>query len=415
MAGPQGRNSQGDRMELARRSFLGVALGTAVPGIFRQAAYAAPTADRPGGNQKILVVLQLTGGNDGLNTVIPFRDAAYAAARPQTRLSSGIHKLDAEIALHPKLTGLSTLFQKQQVALIQGVGYPQPNRSHFESMDIWHTATSNRAEKYGWLGKAAPKLGTAGVSLQIGSDTAPLCLTGATGPAAALQSLQEYQLKVAERGDDPQRRRVIEGLAGSSSAKPGGLADLLRKNAQETYRSAESLRDVGQRIGSKTSYPATQLSERLKLIASLISAGVSERIYFTSLNGFDTHAEQLPQHARLMDELAGGLAAFQTDLEASGQADRVVTLVFSEFGRRVKENGSAGTDHGAAGPVFLLGKSVRAGIHGAHPSLTDLDDGDLKHHTDFRSIYAALLDHWLEVPSASILGATYPKLDLLQS
>jgi len=403
-------------MDLSRRTFMGVAIGSSLPGIFRTAAWAAPASNQAGGEQTVLVLLQLTGGNDGLNTVIPFRDHDYLMARPQLKQpASQVLKLNEDLALHPKAKGLSELFQSQQLALIQGVGYPQPNRSHFESMDLWHTTTTDRNEKYGWLGKAAPKLGAAGVCLQIGDDTAPLCLTGSTGPAPALQSLKEYQLKVAENGDAPKKRQVIESLAGANTAKSGSLAELLRKNAQETYRSAASLRDVSQKAMSNTSFPSTGLGTRLKLISSLIAAGVSERIYFTSLGGFDTHAEQLPAHGRLMDELAGSLAAFQADLKATGQARRVVTLVYSEFGRRVKENGSAGTDHGAAGPVFLIGEGVQPGIHGAHPSLTDLDDGDLKFHTDFRSIYAALLDDWLKVPSPGIIQGTYPKLSLVKS
>ena len=190
------------------------------------------------------------------------------------------------------------------------------------------------------------------------------------------------------------------------------MRDLLRKSAQHSYRSAASLRRVNQKYDTPVNYPSKPLAQQLKLVAQLIDAGVSERIFFTQLGGFDTHADQPKLHPELLTELSTSLAAFHSDLKHHGHDQRVVALTFSEFGRRVKENGSQGTDHGAAGPVFLTGGKVKAGVHGAHPSLTDLDDGDLKFHTDFRRIYATLLDDWLGVSSKEILGEEFTKLPL---
>ena len=401
-------------MTFSRREFLGVAMGAAAPGIFRAAALAAPGSDQAGGKQTVLVIVQLAGGNDGLNTVIPFRDPAYSAARAALKPSfSAVKKINEDLAFHPSGTGFAELLERNELALIQGVGYPQPNRSHFESMDIWHKATAAITQPYGWLGRTAPVLGTAGTALQIGSDPAPLCLKGPTGPAPALRSLADYQLKVAEQGDDPAKRKAIEQLADTTkSTESGSLRDLLRKSAQQSYRSAASLRRVNQKYDTPVNYPAKQLGQQLKLVAQLIDAGVSERIFFTSLGGFDTHADQPKLHPGLLEELSTSLAAFHADLKHHGHDQRVVALTFSEFGRRVKENGSQGTDHGAAGPVFLTGGKVKAGVHGAHPSLTDLDDGDLKFHTDFRRIYATLLDDWLGVSSKEILGEEFGKLPL---
>jgi uncharacterized protein (DUF1501 family) len=401
-------------MHLSRREFMGVAIGAAAPGIFRSTALAAPGSDQPGGKQTILVVVQLSGGNDGLNTVIPFRDPAYLAARPVLKPDAGmVKKINEDLAFHPSGTGFAKMLEHGQLAVLQGVGYPQPNRSHFESMDIWHKATAAVGQPYGWLGRTVPRLGTAGTALQIGGDPAPLCLKGPTGPAPALKSLADYQLKVKEGGDDPDKRQVIERLADSTQGtEAGSLRDLLRKSAQQSYRSAASLRRVSQKYETPIIYPTQQLGQQLKLVAQLIDAEVSERIYFTALGGFDTHADQPLVHPNLLTELSESLAAFHADLAHHGHDKRVVVLTFSEFGRRVKENGSKGTDHGAAGPVFLSGGAIKGGVHGDHPSLTDLDDGDLKFHTDFRRIYATLLDDWLGVSSQELLGEQFPKLDL---
>lgn len=401
-------------MNVSRRDFLGVAMGAAAPGIFQATALAAPPSDQPGGKQTVLVVVQLAGGNDGLNTVIPFRDPAYLEARSVLKPdAAAIRKITPDIGFHPSASGFSQLLEQGHLAVLQGVGYPQPNRSHFESMDIWHKATASIEQPYGWLGRTVPRLGTAGTALQIGGDPAPLCLKGPTGPAPALKSLADYQLRVKENGDDPDKRQVIERLADSTKGtESGSLRDLLRKSAQQSYRSAASLRRVNQKYDTPVNYPSKPLGQQLKLVAQLIDAEVSERIYFTSLGGFDTHSDQPLFHPNLLTELSDSLAAFHADLKHHGHNQRVVVLTFSEFGRRVKENGSKGTDHGAAGPVFVSGGAIKGGLHGEHPSLTDLDDGDLKFHTDFRRIYATLLDDWLGVPSQQILGQEFEKLPL---
>jgi uncharacterized protein (DUF1501 family) len=391
-----------------------LALGAGAPEFFRRVAYAAPKSDQPGGKQTVLVVVQLSGGNDGLNTVIPYADPAYAAARPTLKQPTAeIKRINDALGFHPALGGFAKLLESSQLAIVQGVGYPNPNRSHFESMDIWHKATPAKEQIFGWLGRTLPKLGSAGVALQIGDDQPPLALIGATGNAPNLRSLEGYQLIVSQGGDNQPKRQVIEKLADTSGGS-GSLRDLVRQSARETYRSAASLRDVSQNYKSSVSYPASGLGGRLKLIAQLIDAGVPERVYYTSLGGFDTHAVQAKSHAGLLSQLGDALAAFQSDLTEHGHAQRVVTLTFSEFGRRVLENGSQGTDHGAAAPLFLAGGAVQAGPLGAHPSLADLDDGDLKFHTDFRSVYATVLERWLGVASREILGAEYPLLPLFR-
>lgn len=407
-------------MPLSRRTFLtrgsAVALGVSLPGLFRRAALAAPKSDAPGGAQTVLVVVQMTGGNDGLNTVIPFRDALYTAARPTLKpQESKLLKIDEQLAFHPAMTGLAGLFEKSQVAIVQGVGYPQPNRSHFSSMDIWHKATAAREQQYGWLGRSHAQLGAGNRAMAIGGGDPPLALFGPTGFAPAVKSLQEYQLRVTLKGDDPAKRALIEKFAESPAPAKNDLLNLVRSSARETYRSSQRLRQAAEKYDTPVAYPETGLGQRLKLVAQLIASGVPERVYYTSLEGFDTHAVQAPWHAQLLQEFSDAVAAFQKDLAHQGQQDRVLLMSFSEFGRRVKENASEGTDHGAASQMFLAGGRVKAGVVGAHPSLADLDDGDLKHHTDFRSVYGTVLKDWLGVSPEEILGGRYPALELLKA
>ena len=401
-------------MSLSRRRFLqgssAVAFGLGLPEFFRRAALAAPDAAAPGSRETILVVVELTGGNDGLNTVIPFRDPAYAAARPTLKqAAAAVRKIDEDLAFHPSMDGFSKLLEDSKLAIVQGVGYPNPNRSHFESMDIWHKATASREQQYGWLGRAVPHLEAAG-AMHIGEGEPPLALFGGSGHAPSLRSLEQYQLRVG--GDETRKRAILEKQA----AAPGGGDDLLqfvRSSARQTYASAERLRQVAKSYETPVGYPATGLANRLKLIAQLIDAGVPERIYYTSHGGFDTHAAQQEMHARLLQEFSEALAAFVEDVAAHGHGRRVLVMTFSEFGRRVRENGSQGTDHGVASQMFLAGETVRPGLIGAHPSLTDLDSGDLKFHTDFRSVYATVLDEWLGIRPSDVLGGEYPRLDLL--
>jgi uncharacterized protein (DUF1501 family) len=324
-------------------------------------------------------------------------------------------KIDGELAFHPALGGFSRLLEKSQLAIVQGVGYPQPNRSHFTSMDIWHTASPAAQGPYGWLGRATEGAAGSGGSLYVGGGELPLALNGPANRAKNLRSLEEYQLKVAGDGDDPERRKLIERFAATQPEESGNLLDRIRSTARETYQSSARLREVAQKYDTPVAYPQTGLAQRLKLIAQLIDAGVSERVYYAQLPGFDTHSDQAKMHADLLGELAGGLAAFHDDIAHHGHAQRVLTVTFSEFGRRVRENGSLGTDHGAASQLFVAGEGVAAGVIGAHPSLTDLDEGDLKFHTDFRRVYATLLDGWLGVPSRGVLGQEFVGLPLLKS
>ena len=381
-------------------------------------AAAAPGLDQRGAKDTILVVVQLTGGNDGLNTVIPFADAAYQKARPTLKVpAASVHKLEQGLGLAPTMTGFSKLWEASQLAIVQGVGYAQPNRSHFESMDIWHKATPTATEKFGWLGRCAPEIGGAGNAvLHIGDGEPPLAVYGATGYAPSMRSIQDFQLKTGSGAEGDRRRAAVESLAEKPEGAAGGddLLSFVQSSAKQSFASAARIREVAAEYKSGVNYPTTPLAQRLKLIAQLIDAKLPQRVYYVSLDGFDTHAAQALSHGQLLGTLASAMGAFHADLKEHGHSERVIGFVFSEFGRRVAENGSQGTDHGTAAPVFLTGAGIQPGLHGAHPSLENLDEGDTKFHTDFRSVYATLLQDWLGVTANKVLAGQYPTLPIIR-
>lgn len=411
-------------MSVHRRDFLKqtlagsalVSMGAAtVPGFLARSARAA--AVEGGSTEKILVVVQLLGGNDGLNTVVPHKNDGYPRARRALRLPPAqLHKVTDEIGLHPGLGQFGKLLEDGRLAIVQGVGYPNPDRSHFRSMEIWETArTESGAVETGWLGRVLdahpPRPGADLPALAIGPRTG-LALKARTTEAPSLDSLEQYRLRLA--GDEAAKRTERDALDRLARLDRGDdpLLGFVRRSTLVAYDSSKRLEQVAAQKG-ESKYPQNYgLARRLELIAQIVKAGFGTRIYYTTLDGFDTHANQLASHAALMTELGDSLAAFHADLKAAGQADRVAVMTFSEFGRRVAENASAGTDHGAAAPLFVVGPVKQAGLIGEHPSLDDLDDGDLKHHTDFRRVYAAMLERWLGLPAAPVLGEGFPPLEL---
>ncbi len=410
-------------MLLSRRKFLAttttsaavISGATPVPELLLQAA-AAPQRGKQ--LENVLVMLQLTGGNDGLNTVVPYADEEYARNRFETRIkASAALKLDDYVGLHPAMGGLHRHFQNGRVTIVQGVGYASPNRSHFESMDIWHTALTNAAgtsRQVGWLGNtldtALHGIADNDVSaMHLGGEVQPLALAGLKVQVPSIGSFEDFQF--ADHGR-PDFARVRKRLLAASSAGDNRLLEHVRAAAQTALSSSQRLRTVLAQRRNFADYPQTDLGKKLHGIAQLIRAGLSTRIYYVTLDGFDTHSLQAEAHAALLREMSGAVTAFLDDLEQSGQSQRVLLACFSEFGRRVRENASRGTDHGAAAPMLLAGGNLQGGLVGRHPSLTDLEDGDLKFHTDFRRVYASILEDWLGVKSASLLGQRFQPLKL---
>ncbi|MER3415363.1 MAG: hypothetical protein C4297_04005 [Gemmataceae bacterium] len=394
-----------------------VAVGLSIPRFLSRTAAATLPADKSGGKDTLLVVVQLTGGNDGLNTVVPFKDPLYAKYRQALRLPlPQLHKIEDDVALHPSLKGFAELLDDGALCVVQGVGYPNPSQSHFRSMDIWHAGSMAENPSEGWLGKTLRQLsGSQAFHIAQENEEAPLALSGSPGRVPSLTRLEDFRLhmRAAHRGDLLAQRKVLQQASAGTSSP--GLLDFIQRTATQTYAQVQRLQELAQSYEPRVPYPASGLAQRLKLVAQLIDAEVGARIFYVSLDGFDTHAEQLATHGRLLQELSDAVTAFFKDMSARGHRDRIVLMTFSEFGRRVAENGSKGTDHGAAAPMFLVGGRVHAGVVGNHPSLADLDMGNLKHHTDFRQVYAAVLDQWLGVSSRQVLGSAFRQAPVLQT
>jgi uncharacterized protein (DUF1501 family) len=402
---------------LSRRKFILhssslVSLSPLVPTMLLRAAQdATPQADA-----KVLVVIQLDGGNDGLNTVVPYADDAYAKARVKLRLETReLHKLDDHVGLHPRMKSAKALFDDGRLAIVQAVGYPNPDKSHFRSMRIWQTASMDDAahNAYGWLGQAldrspAPHASGEAAAIYVGEEQTPVALWGRRSSATALSRLDDLTLTHA--ADEP------------ASATDGAVADradvrqFVTRQVLSAYAAAEQFRreELATKEARPSKYPDNALAGRLELIARLLKSGSRARVFYTSQSGYDTHASQLNTQANLLGELSSALKAFLDDLKEAKLDDRVVVLAFSEFGRRVEENDSQGTDHGTAGPVLLAGPAVKPGLHGKTPSLTDLSGGDLKSSIDFREVYATLLDKWLELRAPDSLTG-FKELSLLRS
>jgi uncharacterized protein (DUF1501 family) len=394
------------RREFLKSSTL-IAAGTVVPTFLARTAWAAKAAAK----DSILVVVQLTGGNDGLNTVIPFKDDAYYKLRPTIGVPKDqVKKVNDSIGLHPSLDGFAGLLEDKALCVVQGVGYPNPSQSHFRSMDIWQAASTAESLTEGWIGKALKGLQAPAFHVSGENEPAPLALTGAPARVPSIRSIEEFQLKMnAASGADRQgQKSLIEAAAKGTMPEPKpGLLDFVRKTALNTYASSQRLQEIGKNYEPKAPYPGTPLANRLRLCAQLIDAGLGARIFYVSLENFDTHANQggiAGTHAQLLGQLSGAVTAFYKDLAARGHEDRVLVMTFSEFGRRAAENGSKGTDHGSGAPMFLVGGKVKAGLVGEHPSLTKLEDGNLKHAIDFRTVYAAVLEQWLGVSRKDVLG-----------
>lgn len=402
-------------MNTNRRRFLQSSLGASallsasatVPDLVARTAIAA--SQKSGEN--ILVVVQLSGGNDGLNTVVPYADPLYDKNRIALRIDrASVLKLDDEVGLHPNLKSFAKLAEQGRLAVVQGVGYPNPDRSHFSSMDVWHTAERNpQRQRDGWLGRTVElttrAAGAAAPALHLGGGPLPPALASRTVAIPSVESLDGFKL-AGRRGVDLAELREV---AQAERRDGGDMLAFLQRTTLGAYESSERVQAALGLQADAATYPGHRLAQKLKNVARLIDAGLETRIYYVSLDGFDTHANQRQAHANLMTELGESVAAFLADLTERGHIERTTVLMFSEFGRRVKENASAGTDHGAAAPVFLAGGGLRgAGVVGKHPSLEDLDrEGDLKFHTDFRSVYAAILESRLGAASRDILGGNY--------
>ncbi len=404
-------------MSQTRRSFLTAALGAAALPLLPRFSFATIAARSPR-RDRVLLLVDLAGGNDGLNMVVPFEDDAYQRARPTLRLGrDDLLPLKEGMGLRKELAPLHERFAAGELAIVRAAGYPQPDRSHFRSSDIWHTASlAPESMKRGWIGRLGDLAELAGngrmPTLMVGGGAVPLLVMGERGPAPQAEELSRLALPIGPSDGAAARADTLKALARA----PGGhgALDFLREASRASYEQAAQVECAAAKGATHATYPATPLGNAMKLAAQLVAGGLDCTSYYVRQSGYDTHAFQAQTHALLLADLGSALGAFWQDIVAVGAAERIVVLVWSEFGRRVAENGSRGTDHGAAAPVLVMGKAVSGGLFGAPPSLTTLDEvGDLRYTTDFRQIYATLLEQWLEVPPASVLGETFETLPLI--
>jgi uncharacterized protein (DUF1501 family) len=377
-------------------------------------------------DHRILVVVQLGGGNDGLNTVIPYGDPAYFNARPQIAVQAPgatgntvALQLDqgAGIGLHPALAPLKELYDEGLVSVVQGVGYPNPNRSHFTSMDIWQTGRLD-AKGSGWIGRYFDATCN-GTPIPEGSvavgRTAPLAMEGNIQKPISFENPALFRWLGEDLHGSMKEPYDAINRAGSLAGTPAETQkDFLMRTALDAQvASGRILAAVAKQ--PLVRYPDHGLARQLRTVGAMIRDGMPTRVYYATMGGFDTHSGQAGRHAQLLRQVAESVAAFQRDLKEQGNAERVVTLVFSEFGRRVKQNGSGGTDHGTAAPVFVIGAGVKPGVVGRHPSLVDLDQGDLKFGVDFRSVYASLLGDWMKAPADQILRGQFASAGVMRA
>jgi uncharacterized protein (DUF1501 family) len=431
------------RREFLRRTVLGSSLAWTVPAFLAntfsalQAEAADSAIQKPTGKDAtILVVLQMAGGNDGINTVVPYANDFYHKARPRIgHKPEDVLKINGDIGLHGAMKGFKELYDAGQLSIIQGVGYPNPNRSHFRSTEIWQTASdADKIEKYGWLGRYFDNA-CAGADPVVGvtiGNQLPESFFAAKPTGICFSNPQNYRFMANGAAMEESYRKLNElemssplpddNSGGSIASLPAGMpmtggraVDFITRTALDAQQSSDEIRGIAARVQNQAGYPPSQLGGSLKLVARLIGGGLPTRIYYVSQGGYDTHTNQLASQQRLLGDLAECVKAFTDDLKAQGNLPRVLVMTFSEFGRRVAENANGGTDHGAAAPVFVIGNKVNAGLLGRYPSLApaDLFEGDIRYNVDFRNVYAAVLENWLKTKSAPILGRRFAPLPVV--
>jgi uncharacterized protein (DUF1501 family) len=409
-------------MAISRREFvrgaaglLGLAaLGGAFPALLLRSRVAERVAAASGTGGRVLVVVELFGGNDGLNTVIPYQSDVYYRRRPSLAIPQReVLPLEGSVGLHPSLRPLLGWYRDQRLAVIQGVGYPNPNLSHFRSMDVWWSGDPGPERSSGWLGRyldaTAARSSNPLRAISIGSALPKALLAhrvsvpSLEGIGAARFSLPPFE------GPAGPWMQAYAALSATHGTEPPYLA-LVRRSDRTAVQVADTLERVGRgSYVSRVTYPESPLARSLQLVARLVAADLGTEVFYVGMGGFDEHADEKAQHASLLGQYAEAMDAFFRDLTAQGRSDRVLSLTYSEFGRRTAENASGGTDHGAAAPVLVMGGSVRGGLYGQYPSLTDLDPvGDLRYNVDFRAVYSTVVERWLNADPAPAVGRRWP-------
>ncbi|HIF44515.1 MAG TPA: DUF1501 domain-containing protein [Dehalococcoidia bacterium] len=368
----------------------------------------------------VLAVLQLSGGNDALNTIIPYSNPLYADNRPSVRVSEDqVLPINDQIAFNPAMAPIKELYDQGKVAIIQGVGYPNPNRSHFRSMDIWHTCEPETVGNEGWLGRAIRDLDPTGENVLTGVNFGrglPRSLAAPGVPVASVGNLETYGVLTGIEDDQREEALDIFSRMYSPAMGRGQVMDYLSHTGMDALKGADILSTAPEKYSSTVEYGGNSVAQYMRNIAQTHIAGFGTRFLYTTApyNSFDTHAGQMVGHSSLWSEVSAAVRDFQSDLEENDAADNMTLLVFTEFGRRVHDNGS-GTDHGSGGVAFVIGNNVKGGLYGEYPSLDEskLLEGDLHFNNDFRGLYSTLLENWIGIDAKTIVGGNFEKMDFI--
>jgi len=405
------------RRDFLRKGLYGIGVTAGLPVLLSRTATALTAQALRGTSmeahpERILVVVELSGGNDGLNTVVPFGDDAYYRLRPNLGIPvTKTLPIADGFGFHPSLVGFERLFKDGVMGVVHGCGYENPSLSHFSSMGFWHTGVPNGGEQFGWLGRLADGVydhdAQGNIIVNIGTRQSPAVR------ARHHQPLVFNDPRSFRREGSEVEKQAIEGMRPAAPVNP--TLEFLAATADNAIASSQFVREAAAGYRTPIDYGIGGLSPQLRRVAALINAEMPTRLYYVSYQGnsFDTHVHQADPHARLLAYTADAVRGFVEDLKRIGRADTVAIMMFTEFGRRVEENASLGTDHGTATPMFVIGAGVRGGLYGRHPSLTDLDDGNLKMTTDFRRVYATMIEEWLGFSDTeSILKGSFEPLGM---
>lgn len=396
------------RRDFLSRGLYGIGVGAGLPLLLSRTSAALAAEALQGTSlekhpERILVVIELSGGNDGLNTVVPYGDSTYYKVRPRLAISEReVIKVADGFGFHPSMVGFERLYKDGLLAVVHGCGYEHPSLSHFSSMGFWHTGVPNGGESLGWLGRVADEgypATTRNVIVNIGNTQSLAVRSGKHSPLVF-----DDPARFRREGTDAEQH--VLAVVSEGHTTTNATLEFLTSMARNATESSDFVRQASATYRTPVDYgSAGGLGINLQRVAALIAAEMPTRLYYVSYQGnqFDTHVQQADLHSRLLMYTADAVRGFMEDVKRIGRANDVAVMMFTEFGRRVEENGSLGTDHGTATPMFIVGKGVKGGFHGRHPSLTDLDDGNMKMTMDFRRVYATMIREWLGYQDASAI------------
>ncbi len=407
-------------MSMKRLNFLlgsvsGLAVVANTEHLFAKALAQAPLAGLPGGSDRVLILLNLQGGNDGLNTVVPHGNQRYYQLRPNLAIGpNDVLRIDDQLGFNPMMKSFKAMYDKGEVAIVQGVGYPNPDLSHFRSTEIWQTASPDRYLHSGWLGRYLDEANLPANNLFNGvalSQLVPEALDASNVDVPAIANLGAYGLTI--NGNNGTRNAFSTLVHDRTVPFKSPYLARVMEIEDHAQRGSQELPKLIAGYKTQAAYPATPIGRSLALAAQIVGSNLGTKVIYVEHGSFDTHVNQKATHDKLIEQFSDAIAAFYDDLAAHGNDKRVLTMTFSEFGRRAAENGSNGTDHGEASPLFLIGGGVKGGVYGDNPVIGQEAFGNVKYTIDFRNVYATILERWLNRPSVPILSGSFPILPVL--